>query len=186
MRIVIRKHVSRTWWPAIIALAIAGCAEERNLNDLEQFVETTHRDTAPKVDPLPEQLPVTSIAYRADQSKDPFARSNVFGTPEPEAVPEPESDPLEPDANRVPDLLEKFPLDALKMLGTMELEDSTWALISAPDGEIHRVVVGSYLGQNNGKIVAIDQSAGVLEIEERYRGVSGRWEIRPSEMRSGR
>tara|TARA_Y100000739_G_scaffold161655_1_gene139884 strand:- start:58 stop:363 length:306 start_codon:yes stop_codon:yes gene_type:complete len=101
-------------------------------------------------------------------------------------MPEPELDPLEPDANRVPDFLEKFPLDALQMLGTMQLEDSTWALISAPDGEIHRVMVGAYVGQNNGKIIAIDQSKGVLEIEERYRGISGRWEIRSSDMRSGR
>ena len=55
-----------------------------------------------------------------------------------------------------------------------------------PDGEIPRVMVGSYLGQNNGKIIAIDSSEGVLEIEERYQGVSGRWELRPSQMRSGR
>jgi type IV pilus assembly protein PilP len=138
------------------------------------------------VDPLPEQAPVILITYRADEGQDPFARSNVFGTPEAEVMPEPELDPLEPDANRVPDFLEKFPLDALQMLGTMQLEDSTWALISAPDGEIHRVMVGAYVGQNNGKIIAIDQSEGVLEIEERYRGISGRWEIRSSDMRSGR
>ena len=186
MCIVMRKHVSRTWWFVVIALVIAGCAEERNLNDLEQFVETTHRNTVPKVDPLPEQAPVILITYRADEGQDPFARSNVFGTPEAEVMPEPELDPLEPDANRVPDFLEKFPLDALQMLGTMQLEDSTWALISAPDGEIHRVMVGAYVGQNNGKIIAIDQSEGVLEIEERYRGISGRWEIRSSDMRSGR
>jgi len=186
MRIVMRKHVSRTWWSAVIALTITGCAEERSLDDLKQFVETTHRDTVPKVDPLPEQTPVISITYRADQGQDPFAQSNVFGTPEAEAMPEPELDPLEPDANRVSDFLEKFPLDALQMLGTMQLEGSAWALISAPDGKIHRVIVGSYLGQNNGKIIAINQSEGVLEIEERYHGISGRWEIRPSEMRSGR
>ncbi|MDP6397932.1 MAG: pilus assembly protein PilP [Arenicellales bacterium] len=176
----------RTLCSAVLALTMAGCSEERTLNDLAQFVETTHRDTVPKVDPLPEQTPVISIVYRADQSQDPFARSNVFGTPEAEAVPEPEPDPLEPDADRVPDPLEKFPLDALQMLGTMRLEGSTWALVSAPDGEIHRVVVGTFLGQNNGKIVAITESDGVLEIEERFRGISGQWEIRPSQMRAGR
>jgi len=186
MSIGMSKNVIRTLWPAVLALAVAGCSEERTLNDLAQFVETTHRDTVPKVDPLPEQTPVVSIVYRVDQSQDPFARSNVFGTPEVEVLPEPEPDPLEPDANRIPDPLEKFPLDALQMLGTMRLEGSTWALVSTPDGEIHQVVVGSYLGQNNGKIVAINETDGVLEIEERFRGVSGRWEIRPSQMRAGR
>ena len=79
-------------------------------------------------------------------------------------------------------------LETLRNLvnSALQLEGDTWGLVSAPDGEIHRVMVGSYLGQNNGKIIVIDSSEGVLEIEERYRGVSGRWELRPTEMRSGR
>jgi len=170
----------------IIALTVVGCAEERTLSDLMHFVETTHRDTVPKVAPLPEQMPVVSVTYQADPGQDPFARSNVFGTPEAQVIAEPEPDPLEPDADRVPEFLEQFPLDALQMLGTLQLEGDTWGLVSAPDGEIHRVMVGSYLGQNNGKIIVINSSEGVLEIEERYRGVSGRWELRPTEMRSGR
>ena len=176
----------RIGWLVIIVLMVTGCAEERTLSDLMQFVEATHRDTVPKVEPLPEQVPVASVTYQADPSQDPFARSNVFGTPEAQVIAEPEPDPLEPDANRAPELLEQFPLDALQMLGTLQLEGTIWGLVSAPDGEIHRVMVGSYLGQNNGKIIAIDSSEGVLEIEERYQGVSGRWERRPSQMRSGR
>ena len=176
----------RIGWLVIIVLMVTGCAEERTLSDLMQFVEATHRDTVPKVEPLPEQVPVASVTYQADPSQDPFARSNVFGTPEAQVIAEPEPDPLEPDANRAPELLEQFPLDALQMLGTLQLEGTIWGLVSAPDGEIHRVMVGSYLGQNNGKIIAIDSSEGVLQIEERYRGVSGRWELRPTEMRSGR
>ena len=176
----------RIGWLVIIVLMVTGCAEERTLSDLMQFVEATHRDTVPKVEPLPEQVPVASVTYQADPSQDPFARSNVFGTPEAQVIAEPEPDPLEPDANRAPELLEQFPLDALQMLGTLQLEGTIWGLVSAPDGEIHRVMVGSYLGQNNGKIIAIDSSEGELEIEERYQGVSGRWELRPSQMRSGR
>ncbi len=176
----------RIGWLVIIALTVTGCAEERTLSDLMRFVETTHRDTVPKVEPLPEQVPVVSVTYQADPSQDPFARSNVFGTPDAQVIAEPDLDPLEPDADRSPEFLEQFPLDALQMLGTLEREGTTWGLVSAPDGEIHRVMVGAYLGQNNGKIIAIDSAEGVLEIEERYQGVSGRWELRPSQMRSGR
>lgn len=177
---------SRAVCIVIMVLMVAGCVEERSLDDLMHFVETTHRDTVPKVESLPEQMPVVAVTYQADPSQDPFARSNVFGTPEAQVIAEPESDPLEPDADRTPEFLEQFPLDALQMLGTLQLEGDTWGLVSAPDGEIHRVMVGSYLGQNNGKIIAIDSSEGALKIEERHRGVSGRWELRPSEMRSGR
>ena len=71
----------RTVCLAIMALMVAGCAEERSLDDLMHFVEITHRDTAPKVELLPEQIPVVSVTYQVDRSQDPFARSNVFGTP---------------------------------------------------------------------------------------------------------
>ena len=55
---------SRTVCLAIVVFMVAGCAEERSLDDLMTFVETTHRDTAPKVEPLPEQIPVVSVTTR--------------------------------------------------------------------------------------------------------------------------
>ena len=94
-------------------------------------------------------------------------------------------DPLEPDAGRSREPLEDFPLDALKLVGTMSLDWQNWALINAPDGQIYRVVVGSYLGQNTGKIIEINESTGSLEIEERLQGASGRWEVRLIQMTNG-
>jgi Tfp pilus assembly protein PilP len=44
------------------------------------------------------------------------------------------------------------------------------------------VVEGSYLGQNNGKVVAIDLDKSALEIEELLQGPTGRWEIRPARL----
>ena len=159
---------------------LGGCDEGRSLADLENFVQTVHRDTVPRVDPLPELPPVESVVYQADGVADPFAPSNVFGESDVEAEPEP--DPLTPDASRVAEALEKFPLDALQLVGTMQIEAHAWALVSTPDGQIHRVVEGNYLGQNNGKVVAIDLDHGALEIEELLQGPTGRWEIRPTRL----
>jgi Tfp pilus assembly protein PilP len=61
----------------------------------------------------------------------------------------------------------------------MQIDAHAWALVSVPDGKIHRVVEGSYLGQNNGKVIAIDLDQSALEIEELLQGPTGRWEIRP-------
>jgi len=164
---------------------LTGCSEQRTLEDLERYVTTLHRDAVPKVDPIPEQPPVRSVTYSVDESKDPFAPSNVFGKEELAATTELGPDPLAPDVDRAKEPLEQFPLDALKLLGTMELENDLWALISAPDGQIHRVVMGSYLGQNIGRIVGIDKTAGRLDIEELVQGASGRWETRQTELRTG-
>ncbi|NBT28140.1 MAG: hypothetical protein EBT18_01450, partial [Gammaproteobacteria bacterium] len=81
----------------IIPVILAGCSEQRTLDDLDRYVTTLHRDTVPKVDPIPEQPPVTSVVYAVDESKDPFAPSNVFGTEEVATAVESEPDPLAPD-----------------------------------------------------------------------------------------
>ena len=97
----------------IIPVILAGCSEQRTLDDLDRYVTTLHRDTVPKVDPIPEQPPVTSVVYAVDESKDPFAPSNVFGTEEVATAVESEPDPLAPDVDRVKETLERFPMDAL-------------------------------------------------------------------------
>ena len=165
---------------AATAMLLGGCDKERSLVDLEDFVLTVHRDTVPRVDPLPEMSPVESVLYLSDGVADPFAPSNVFGEGDVEAEPEP--DPLMPDASRVTEALEKFPLDALQLVGTMQIDARAWALVSVPDGQIHRVVEGNYLGQNNGKVIAIDLDQSALEIEELLQGPTGRWEIRPTRL----
>lgn len=182
-------------------IGISGCAEQRTLDDLELYVATLHRDKVPEVDPLPEEPPVVEVTYAVDQAADPFAPRNVFGTvaiaadtrpgtssvinPRPGPDPTPEVDPLTPNPNRQRDPLEEFPLDTLKLLGTMNLEREYWALVSAPDGQIHKVVVGSFLGQNMGKVVSIDETERSLQIEELVKGPSGRWELRFNELKSG-
>lgn len=43
------------------------------------------------------------------------------------------------------------------MVGTLEQNDETWALIKTKDGTIHRVSPGNYMGQNDGKITRISE-----------------------------
>ena len=184
------RRVAPALLGAVVAmLGVSGCSEQRTLSDLERYVSSLHADIVPQVDPLPEQPPVVTVIYTADESKDPFAPSNVYGKDEilAEAKTDsaPEIDPLAPDPARLREPLERYPLDALELVGTMRLDAGNWALVKSPDGQIHRVVVGSYLGQNIGKIVAINEKLGSLEIEELVLGTSGRWEIRLTGLKTG-
>jgi len=54
--------------------------------------------------------------------------------------------------------LEQFPLDTLKMVGTLGDRRASFGLVQASDGLVHRVSVGNHLGQNYGRIVAISDS----------------------------
>ena len=44
------------------------------------------------------------------------------------------------------------------MVGTLQLGDINYGLVQTSDGLIHRVVPGNYMGQNDGRIIAIHDS----------------------------
>jgi type IV pilus assembly protein PilP len=51
------------------------------------------------------------------------------------------------------------------MVGTFLQSGALWALVQAPDGIVHRVQAGNYLGLNHGKIASItDQRIDLTEI----------------------
>lgn len=50
-------------------------------------------------------------------------------------------------------------------MGTLRLGDTNYGLVQTSDGLIHRVVPGNYMGQNDGRIVAItDSEIEIIEI----------------------
>jgi type IV pilus assembly protein PilP len=46
----------------------------------------------------------------------------------------------------------------MKMVGTIQSGGQMYGLVQTKDGLVHRVVVGNYVGQNDGKITAISTS----------------------------
>jgi type IV pilus assembly protein PilP len=70
-----------------------------------------------------------------------------------------------PDPNRPREFLEQFPLDTLRMVGTLELDSGAFGLVQTSDGLVHRVRVGNHLGQNYGRITAVsDAEIQLVEI----------------------
>ncbi len=62
------------------------------------------------------------------------------------------------------------------MVGTMESEDNQWGIIQDPDGVVHRIKVGNYMGRHTGKILNVFEDR--IEIREIVRNSQGRWEER--------
>jgi type IV pilus assembly protein PilP len=63
-----------------------------------------------------------------------------------------------PDPNRPRETLESFPLDTLRMVGTLSGPTGAFGLVQSSDGLVHRVSVGNHMGQNYGRITAINDS----------------------------
>ena len=87
---------------------------------------------------------------------------------------------LSPNAQRRKEALEEYPLDSLKMNGTLEAGAQIWAIVAAPDGVVHRVKKGNYVGQNNGKVVNVSEQK--MEIREIVPDGLGGWRIRESSV----
>ncbi len=90
---------------------------------------------------------------------------------------------VRPEPGRQKEYLEQFPLDALKLVGELGFGGQTYALIIDPHGLVSRVTVGNYLGQNNGRIVAVTPSE--IEISEIVPDGTGGWVERPASLSLG-
>ena len=61
----------------------------------------------------------------------------------------------QPDTKHLKETLENYPLNTLKVIGTLLFQTELWGLIKTSDGMIYRVKAGNYIGTNNGKITSI-------------------------------
>jgi len=147
----------------LIAL-LSGCGGD--LDDLRQFVQTVRAKPPGRIEPIPEFQPYQNFEYTSHDLRDPFKLVD-FRRPElDEDTLASLTSGLRPDTERVKEPLEDFPLDTLRLKGTIDDKDGVkWGLIFAPDNTIHRVLEGNYMGQNHGRIISIsDQTIELTEI----------------------
>jgi type IV pilus assembly protein PilP len=141
-----------------LAVLAAGCA--RDMGDLEEYALEVKSRTSKNIEPIPQPKPYEPFVYEPGERRDPFLAilqsrdSAIAGAGGAGAI--------KPDFNRPKEPLEEFPLDALRMVGTITMQQQAFALIRAPDAVVHRVSVGDHLGQNYGKITSISETEVVL------------------------
>lgn len=125
-------------------------------SDLDTFIRESGEGLEGKVDALPKVKHHESFVYHAFDLSSPFApRKND----EVRNVP----DGIQPDLTRRKEVLESYPLESLAMVGSLQQNDMIYALIKSPEGTLHRVKTGNYLGQNFGKISHISESEVKLQ-----------------------
>lgn len=169
--------------PVVLVLSACGGG---NTSDLETYVAQVKGQQKGRIEPLPEFKPFDTFAYSASLEKDPFAAWVTARAPEPiitdEGVVQPVARPkgISPDFDRRKELLEQYPLDSLNMLGTLDLDNEKWAIVSDPDNIVHRVKAGNYLGQNFGKIVDVQEDQ--VSLRELVVDGLGDWQVREASL----
>jgi len=151
---------------ALVALAalLAGCVD-RNMSDLQAYSQDVLSRKGTRIDELPPLEPYEVYSYSSVGGVDPFEPFYKETAPSPTTTAASTGSGLAPNFDRNREELESFSLDSLRMMGTLELNSELWGIVRSPDGTIHRVQVGNYLGRNHGKIVGIsEESIGLNEI----------------------
>ena len=152
----------------VSGLALAGCGGEQH-SDLRQFVKDSDNLPRGRIPPLPEVQPYEAFAYNAFDLTDPF-RPRQITPPKPENV---AGSIKAPDQNRKKEPLEAYPLENLKMVGTLQQKKDIYALVRTPDNRLFRVRPGNYLGQNFGRITDISEST--IKLKELVQDSGGEW-----------
>ena len=158
--------------PLVILLALSACGES-TYSDLDQFIRDSGKDLHGKVIPPPAIKPYKYYPYDAFDIPDPVK-------PRKSELMKSGGGGLQPDLKRRKELLESFPLESLKMVGSLQQNKAIYALIRAPDSTLHRVKVGGYLGQDFGLITAVSESE--VRLKEIVQDNTGDWAERVSTL----
>lgn len=119
-------------------------------DDLDKFIRDAGKDMIVKVPSIPEVKAYFPVDYNPDGTLiDPFkprkATSKGGGA-------------AEPDMNRPRDPLEAFPLQSLQYVGLLSNTKQKYGLVKTPENITQQVKVGSYIGQNFGRVTEITES----------------------------
>jgi type IV pilus assembly protein PilP len=145
------KIATRLLAAAAVATCLSACGGGND--DLRAYIDQIKARPGGRIEPLPQVQPAPTFTYQAGTRRSPFVPDAPQRRPRsgPGAV-------AGPDPNRPREFLEQFPLDTLRMVGTLSDRRASFGLVQTSDGLVHRVTVGNHLGQNYGRITAISDS----------------------------
>jgi type IV pilus assembly protein PilP len=132
---------------ATAVLAVAGCSDDTK--QLRAQIEEIKARPGGRIEPLPEVKPYETFAYPSADQRSPFEPGVPASLTGPNAI--------RPDQSRPREFLEQFSLDTLRMVGTLRLDGRNFGLVQTRDGLVHRVLPGNHVGQNDGRITAIEE-----------------------------
>ena len=148
-------------------LLLSACTSDSE--DLRRFVAESDKRVPPKIDPLPAVKPFEPFTYEGFDLPDPF---------KPRKLTAPKGGGgLAPDLNRRKEPLEAFPLEQLKMVGTLSMGKDMYAIVRA-DKTLYRVKKGNYMGQNFGLITDVTDTE--IKLKEIVQDSAADWAERQS------
>ncbi len=156
----------------VALLALQGCAPQED-SDLHAWVRERKVMVKPYVSTLREPAAFTPQTYLAEHRSDPFdmqkltqvlSRQAARKTADVHLLMNEQSRPKAP--------LERYSLDSMTMVGSLEQQGRATALLRI-EQQIYQVRVGDYLGQNYGRVIQIQEHH--IKLREVVQDPAGDW-----------
>jgi len=174
----IGKQIRHVAGMLLVAVMLAACSA--NMEDLEKYIASVKARPADPIPPIPPVKTYTPYVYEGMMGRDPFRGSITEGSDD---VRGSKGTGPRPDFNRPKEYLERYELDTLSMVGTFSKGQDYWALVRDPEGVIHRVPAGNYMGKNHGKVVGI--TATQVDLSELISDGADGWLVREASIALG-
>jgi type IV pilus assembly protein PilP len=157
-------------------LTACGGGEE---TELRAWMDETRKSMRPTTQPVPEPKQFAPYAYEGKALIDPFDAQKMVLAVARQAQARASTSAIKPDLDRRREALEGFPLDQLKMVGTLRQQGNNVALIDAA-GQTFMVKAGNYMGQNFGLVTKIGETE--VDLKEIVQDAAGEWVERPAKL----
>jgi type IV pilus assembly protein PilP len=155
---------------------LAGCGGGDQA-EINSWMADVKANTKVDVEPISEPKTFIPFAYGVRDEVEPFNAQKLLAELARSANATP--NPLKPDENRRKDFLETFPLDQMVMVGTINKAGIAYGLIQI-DRAVHQVKNGQRLGQNNGVVTGVAESA--ISVKEIVEDAGGEWVERMTKL----
>lgn len=161
---------------AAAALLLAGCGDS-DVKEVHDWMDQVKHDTRPAVKPLSEPKDFLPYAYSDRAAVDPFSPNKLLA--ELAKAAEASADPNKPDLQRPREVLESYPLDTMRMVGTLQKGGVNYALLQI-DRAVYQVRAGQRIGQNFGTVTRVGDDA--INIREVVQDAAGEWVERMAKL----
>lgn len=165
--------------PSLLACALmAGCAPS-NEAELRQWMGEVRQQVRPIAQTVPEPKEFSPYSYESRTQVDPFDVQKVVMAVSRQQQVRATASTIRPDLERRREVLEGFPLDQIRMVGTMRQNNQEVALLQSGSAT-HLVRIGNYVGQNFGLVSRISETE--VQIKEIVQDAAGEWVERPAKL----
>lgn len=161
-------------WPvlALVAGLVGGCGASKE-DDIRQWMVEERNQTRPKVAPIPAPKQFKPEAYTNASALEPFSNQKLTQALKRDSAQVAANGALvEPELARRKEPMEAFPLDTMTLVGSIIKAGLPVALVVS-DGLLYQVKLGSYLGQNYGRVTKISESE--VTLREIVQDAAGEW-----------